>query len=118
MIAEGNLYDAIYVVGIMMNDGNRVIGTAFSAYYTDRLWTAAHVLERIDELLSDSRLRNRNPRPFATKTGTLVGGSETYTWNRHFTHPDYDGTVQSPDVALIDLDEELPVNSPRFCPGT
>ena len=116
VIADGHLYDAIYAVGIMMNDGNRVIGTAFSAYYTDRLWTAAHVTERIDELLSDSRLRSRNPRPFATKTGTLVGGNVTYTWNRHFTHPDYDGTVESPDVALIVLDEELPHETPALLP--
>ena len=116
VIEDGNLYDAIYAVGIMMNGGNLVIGTAFSAYYTDRLWTAAHVTERIDGLLSEPRLRSRNPRPFATKTGTLVGGSETYTWNRHFTHPDYDGTVQSPDVALIVLDEELPHVTPALLP--
>ena len=116
VIEDGHLYDAIYAVGIMMNDGNRVLGTAFSAYYTDRLWTAAHVTDRIDELLSDSRLRSRNPRPFATKTGTLVGGSETYTWNRHFSHPDYDGTVESPDVALIVLDEELSHETPALLP--
>lgn len=116
VIEEGNLYDAIYAVGIMMNDGNRVLGTAFRAYYTDRLWTAAHVTDRIDELLSDPRLRSRNPRPFATRTGTLVGGSETYTWNRHFTHPEYDGTLDSPDVALIVLEEELLHELPAFLP--
>lgn len=116
VIEEGNLYDAIYAVGIMMNDGNRVLGTAFRAYYTDRLWTAAHVADRIDELLSDPRLRSRNPRPFATRTGTLVGGSETYTWSRHFTHPEYDGSLESPDVALIVLEEELPYDLPAFLP--
>ncbi|MDD9948697.1 MAG: serine protease [candidate division Zixibacteria bacterium] len=116
MIEDGNLYDAIYAVGIMMNGGNTVLGTAFRAYYTDRLWTAAHVTKRIDELLSDPRLRSRNPRPFATRTGTLVGESGTYTWNRHFTHPDYDGTLDSPDVALIVLEEELPHELPAFLP--
>jgi len=116
VIEAGNFYDAIYAVGIMMDDGNRVLGTAFRAYYTDRLWTAAHVTNRIDELLADPRLRSRNPRPFATRTGTLVGRSETYTWNRHFTHPEYDGTVESPDVALIVLEEELPHALPAFLP--
>ncbi|MXY48310.1 MAG: hypothetical protein F4Y38_03315 [Gemmatimonadetes bacterium] len=116
VIEDGNLYDAIYAIGITLNDGNRVLGTAFRAYYTDRLWTAAHVTDRIDELLSDPRLRSRNPRPFATRSGTLVGGSETYTWNRHFTHPEYDGTVESPDVALIVLGEELPHELPAFLP--
>ena len=116
VIADGNLYDAIYAVGIMMDDGNAVVGTAFGAYFTDRLWTAAHVTERIDELLSDGRLRNRNPRPFATKTGSLIGESDTYTWNRHFTHPGYDGTVESPDVAVIVLNEELPHELPAFLP--
>ena len=116
VIEAGNLYAAIYAVGIMLNDGNRVLGTAFRAYYTDRLWTAAHVTERIDELLSDPRLRSRNPRPFATRTGTLVGGSETYTWNRYYAHPEYDGTLESPDVALIVLEEEPPHELPAFLP--
>lgn len=116
VIEDGNLYDAIYAVGVRMNDGNRVLGTAFRAYYTDRLWTAAHVTERIDELLSDPRLRSRDPRPFATRTGSLVGGSETYTWNRHYTHPEYDGTLESPDVALIVLEEEPPHELPAFLP--
>ena len=49
MIEDGNLYDAIYAVGIMMNDGNRVLGTAFRAYYTDRLWSTAHVTATIAE---------------------------------------------------------------------
>ena len=116
VIEGGNLYDAVYAVGIMMDDGNRIVGTAFGAYYTDRLWTNAHVVARIDELMDDDRLRFRNPTPFIAKTGTLIGGSETYAWNRHYTHPDHDGTVESPDLAILVLNEELPHDLPSLLP--
>ncbi len=116
VIEDGNLYDAVYAVGIMMDDGNITVGTAFGAYYTDRLWTNAHVVTRIDELMDDDRLRFRNPRPFVAKTGTLIGGNETYAWNRHYTHPDYDGTVESPDLAILVLNEGLPQDLPSLLP--
>ncbi len=116
VIEDGNLYDAVYAVGIMMDDGDIIVGTAFGAYYTDRLWTNAHVVTRIDELLDDDRLRFRNPTPFVAKTGTLIGESETYAWNRHYTHPDYDGTVESPDLAILVLNEELPHDLPSLLP--
>ena len=100
----------------MTDDQNYPLGTAFSAYYTDRLWTNAHVATAVEELLTDPGLVARNPKPYATKTGTLVGGSETYTWDRHILHPNYDETVNSPDLALLLIDEELPQQLPSFLP--
>ena len=69
-----------------------------------------------EELLTDPSLSFRNPRPYATKTGTPVGGSETYTWERHILHPKYNGTILSPDLALLLIDEELPHELPAFLP--
>ena len=116
VIEEGNLYDAVYLVGVESDDLRATVGTAFSAYYTDRLWTNAHVVEVINSLLTHPQWVTRNPRPYATKTGTLIGESETYTWSEFIIHPDYDGTIHSPDIALLMIDEELPHALPSFLP--
>ena len=100
------LSDAVYAIGIRYPDGRYyVIGTGFSAYYTNVIWTAAHVaLALRDELRALSPPR---PRPFAAKSGTAIGGPGTYVPRGFNVHPGYDGTTGSPDVAILTVNAEL-----------
>ena len=115
VIDQGRLADAIYVVGVFLEGRAFTLGTAFSAYFTDRLWTNAHVVEAVLEVVNDPEYAERNPVPFVTRTGTLIGGDETYSWTGFVIHPEYDG-LQSPDIALINIAGEITHESPSFLP--
>ena len=110
---DNNLDDAIYAIGYEVLGFNFLIGTGFSAHYTDVIWTNAHVVQGIIEVLSV--LSILNPTPFAVKSGTPIGGSHTYALNTFFTHPSYDGTTLSPDVAMLLISEEF-TSVPSFLP--
>ncbi len=74
VIEKGKLYDSIYLVGILV-DGELVrSGTGFSAYYSDKLWTNAHVVERALEVYNDPEYAESSRFLFATQTGTTIGG--------------------------------------------
>ena len=116
-IEKGRLADAIYIVGVFLDGVPRPSGTAFSAYFTDRLWTNAHVVEGILEVVNDPEFAERNPVPFVTRTGTLIGGDETYLWTGFVMHPGYDTASSfSPDIALISIAGEITHESPSFLP--
>ncbi len=115
VIEKGRLEGAIYVVGVFLEGRAFTLGTAFSAYFTDRLWTNAHVVEGVLEVVNDPEQAERNPVPFVTRTGTLIGGDETYQWTGFVMHPEYDG-LQSPDIALISIAGEITHESPSFLP--
>ena len=116
VIETGNLQDAIYIVGVLTDEGPFTGGTAFSAYFTDKLWTNAHVVTEVVELIRDPEVAELNPVPFVTRTGTLIGGDETYFWRPYIIHPEYDGTVMSADVALIEINGTINHPSPVFLP--
>ena len=100
--------DAIYAIGINLPGGsNYVIGTGFAAYYTDAIWTNAHVAIALrDEL---SALSSLNPIPFAVKSGTVIGTTPgTYALVYYYVHPGYIGSPSSPDVAVLTVNGELP----------
>ena len=115
-IEKGKLADSIYIVGVFLDGSPRPGGTAFSAYFTDRLWTNAHVVESVLEIVNDPELAELNPVPFVTRAGTLIGGDETYQWTGFVMHPEYDGTFFSPDIALIGIAGEITHESPSFLP--
>ncbi|MDE0232417.1 MAG: serine protease [bacterium] len=116
VIEEGNLEDAIYIVGVLTDKGPFTGGTAFSAYFTDKLWTNAHVVTEILDAMNDPELAELNPIPFVTRTGTLIGGDETYFWRPYIIHPEYDGSLMSADIALIEINGTINHTMPVFLP--
>ena len=111
VLSENRVSEAVYAIGYYLpaDGGAYVIGTGFAAYFTNALWTNAHVAIGLrDRLVSISHLQ---PIPFAVQSGTVIGSSGTYVLTGYDIHPEYDGTASSPDVASIDIhiDGALPV---------
>ncbi|MBT5875536.1 MAG: hypothetical protein HOH43_19090, partial [Candidatus Latescibacteria bacterium] len=105
VIETQRIDQSIYAIGYNVLGLNFLIGTGFSAHWSDVIWTNAHVVRGLGSVLSV--LAVLEPTPFAVKSGTVIGGSETYTLSTFFEHPQYDGTTLSPDVALLVVDAEL-----------
>lgn len=113
VIEDQNLDEAVYAIGVQIQGNNYILGSGFVAHFTNGIWTNAHVVQAV--LVSTSFIEDLNPRPFAVKSGTEVGSSDTY-WLRYFwVHPDYDGTAGSPDAALLTIDANL-TDLPFFLP--
>ena len=117
VLSESGIPDAIYFIGYSLHDGQNfrhyLVGTGFAAYYTNVLWTNAHVALALRDQLS--RLALYNPRPFAVKTGTYIGASDTHSVTAYEIHPNYTGSSASPDMALVYIDSSL-AESAEFLP--
>lgn len=123
VIEEGNLYDAVYVVGARVEDSEETFyatwGTAFAAYYTDKLWTNAHVAEGLRALEEEIE---GEITPFVARAGEFIregSGPGTIRWNGAIIHEDYDPEqypFDSPDVALLLLEEEVSGPLPALLP--
>ncbi|MCY3713666.1 MAG: serine protease [Gemmatimonadetes bacterium] len=117
VIDKGRLAEAIYIVGVFIDGVPTQFGTAFSAYYTNRLWTNAHVAGFPLGLVKEPELEGKSIVPFVTRAGTLIGGEETYLWDNFVIHPEYDPDgFWSPDIALIDIVGEITHELPSFLP--
>lgn len=129
VIEDGHLYDSVYIVGFEVQSVLRpgevdreLLGTAFAAHYPDMLWTNAHVAVNAAPVFSigpgDEQPREEPSalRFFATRTGTPIGGEGTYYWSEYIVHEGYTGFRESPDVALIVLEEDLPHPLPAILP--
>ena len=113
VIEEQNLGDAVYAIGVQVQGRNYVLGSGFVAHFWNAVWTNAHVVAAV---LSTTRfIEDLDPRPFAVKSGTEIGGADTYWLENFWVHPDYDGTAGSPDVALLLIDANL-TDLPFFLP--
>ena len=113
VIEDQNLGDSVYAIGVQVQGKNYILGSGFVAHFWNAVWTNAHVVQAV--LVSTQFIEDLDPRPFAVKSGTEIGGADTY-WLRNFwVHPDYDGTAGSPDAALLIIDAEL-TNLPFFLP--
>lgn len=113
VIEDQNLDGAVYAIGVQVQGKNYVLGSGFVAHFWNAIWTNASVVQAV--LISTGFIDHLNPRAFAVKSGTEVGGSDTY-WLRYFwVHPDYDGTDGSPDAALLTIDANL-TDLPFFLP--
>ena len=87
VIEESQLDDAIYAIGYQVVGTNFLIGTGFSAHFPDVIWTNAHVVLGLIDALTFLRDIDLDGKPFAVKSGTLIGGSATYELNRYWTTP-------------------------------
>ncbi|MXZ73950.1 MAG: hypothetical protein F4207_11115 [Gemmatimonadetes bacterium] len=118
VIEKGKLRDAIYLISVVVDGEIRRSGTGFSAYFNDKLWTNAHVVESTLEVYNDPENAESLRFLLATRTGTLLGGDETYLWEPYVLHPEYDTDESwSPDIALIQLiGGEITHDSPEFLP--
>lgn len=114
VIEEQNLGDAVYAIGVQVQGRNYVLGSGFVAHFWNAVWTNAHVVQAV--LSTAGFVSHLNPRPFAAKSGTVIGGTDTYWLENFWVHPGYNGTASSPDVALLIIDAnltELPFFLPR-----
>ena len=113
VIETEKLGAAVYAIGVQVQGKNYVLGSGFVAHFWNAVWTNARVVQAV--LISTQFINHLNPRAFAVKSGTEVGGADTY-WLRNFwVHPDYDGTADSPDAALLIIDANL-TDLPFFLP--
>lgn len=126
VIEDGDLYDAVYVVGVHLVDEETYVtsGTAFAGYYTDKMWTNAHVAESI------MRIQREEPgetRPFVARAEESIvdgPGPGTIYWDGAIIHEDYErpspddpgAATNSPDVALLLLEEEISGPLPALLP--
>ncbi len=113
VIEDQNLDEAVYAIGVQVQGKNYVLGTGFAAHFWNGIWTNAHVMQAV--LISIGFIEDLDPRPFAVKSGTEIGGADTYWLQNFWVHPDYDGTAGSPDVALLIIDANL-TQTPFFLP--
>lgn len=118
VIEKGKLRDAIYLISVVVDGEIKRSGTGFSAYFTDKLWTNAHVVESTLEIYNDPEHAESLRFLIATRTGTALGGDETYLWEPYVLHHEYDSEeFWSPDIALIKLiGGEITHDSPEFLP--
>ncbi|MFC1525250.1 trypsin-like peptidase domain-containing protein [Candidatus Latescibacterota bacterium] len=112
IVADG-LDEAIYAIGYEVLGVSYLIGTGFSAHFRDVIWTNAHVVRGLGEVIT--MLAPLDPIPFAVKSGTPIGGEDTYLLGSFFEHPEYDGTTLSPDVALLLVDADF-TSAPHLLP--
>jgi len=113
VIEDQNLDESVYAIGVQVQGRNYILGSGFVAHFWNGVWTNAHVVQAV--LVSTRFIEDLNPRPFAVKSGTEVGGADTYWLQNFWVHPDYDGTAGSPDAALLIIDANL-TNLPFFLP--
>ena len=113
VIEEWELEDAVYALGFVDDQLVHVGGTGFVAHYNNTIWTNAHV---VNGLKMASRDRAHfNPVFFAAKAGAYneTTGSldpsqlHLLDLNNSRVHPDYDGTVYSPDIGFFVVDAEF-----------
>lgn len=113
VITTANLGDAVYAIGVQVQGRNYVLGSGFAAHFRNAVWTNAHIVQAV--LVTTQFIEHLNPRPFAVKSGTEIGGADTYWLQNFWVHPDYDGTAGTPDAALLIIDANL-TDLPFFLP--
>ena len=113
VIEDQNLGESVYAIGVQVQGRNYILGSGFVAHFWNGVWTNAHVVQAV--LVSIGFIEDLDPRPFAVKSGTEVGGADTYWLQNFWVHPDYDGTAGSPDAALLIIDANL-TNLPFYLP--
>ena len=118
VLEEHRVEEATYVLGYSYTsprDGDRYFGnfcSGFAAYYTSMIWTNAHCVDGIGEIVE---LWSDTPsaalRFYVIQAGTSLSGDQRYEIDidRIWKHPDYDGTPRSEDIGIVDIDGTVPV---------
>ena len=115
VLEETGINEGIYAIGYEVLGTNFLIGTGFSAHFTDVIWTNAHVAQGLSEAVTTLAFLGIESTPFVAKSGTTIGGSHTYELSTFLTHPSYDGTTLSPDIAVLVISEQFTL-VPQFLP--
>ena len=104
----------MFGIGVLFDhpSGSRralLIGTGFNAEYSNALWTNAHVVQGLEEVLDI--LSDRNPEALAFRSGSMLRGQDAYVIpDPGLIHPAYDPTEaigDTPDVGVFFLDDML-----------
>ena len=107
IIEENNIENSIYAIGVQILGINYLIGTGFSAYYSNAIWTNAHVAIALNKYLYD--LSFLSPKAIVIRSNSNIGGIHTYNlYEGAHIHPGYDGTTSSPDIGVLVIDGEFP----------
>ncbi len=113
VIEYQNLDDVGYAIGVQVQGKNYILGSGFVVHFWNAVWTNARVVQAV--LISTGFIEDLNPRTFAVKSGTVIGGANTYWLQNFWVHPGYYSTVGSSDAALLTIDVNLP-QTPFFLP--
>ena len=114
VVESENLEAGVFGIGVLYDhpSGSRrlsLIGTGFNAEYPNALWTNAHVVQGLEELLDI--FSDRNPEAVAFRSGSILGGQDAYVIpDPGFIHPAYDSKKavgDTPDVGVFFLDDML-----------
>ena len=117
VIEKKNIDEAVYAIGYQVQDQNIVMATGFAAHAPNAIWTNAHVVLGMRDLVSS--MAASNPRLFAAKSGTVIGGPDTYwlTPENSRIHPEYDDSSKPYvlDVGVFVINANL-TRSPPLLP--
>ena len=119
-IEHSNLREAAYAIGIkhrIPEAGFVIVGSGFSAHYENIIWTNAHVVDGLRELLEFQDDFSLDAM-VAVRNGTVIGGAHTLKLDlsKSVTHPGYDPDVfDSPDLAAFRVDAQL-TGAPALLP--
>jgi len=106
VVERKRINQSVYAVAIQIGGTNYLLGTAFTAYYNNVVWTNAHVAEALVEYMT--KLQNLNPLPVAIRANSIFGGADTYVLTYYTINPSYTGEPNSPDVALLSIEGAFP----------
>ncbi len=109
VIEQSQIDAAVYALGFALDNGNGqvfILGSGFTAHYTNTIWTNAHVANDMRAVASIRA--SRNPIFFVARAGAVdLSDVHILDVSRPWIHPDYDGTNRSPDVAAFVVDAEF-----------
>jgi len=105
IIKEINIENSIYAIAIKIGNDNYLLGTGFTAYYSDIIWTNAHVALALKYYMD--QLRDLSPEALAIRSNSIIGRTFTYKLTEYDIHPQYDGTISSPDIAVLIADRNF-----------
>ena len=105
VIVEEQIEKCIYAITVQISGNTYLVGSGFSAFFSDALWTNAHVAEALIELVNN--YSRYSPKAYAIQSNTITGASKTYELKSYLLHPEYTGNTNSADIALLIFDDEL-----------
>lgn len=105
ILQDNNVENCIYAIGVRILGVNYLIGTGFTSYYSDAIWTNAHVVKFLLDFMNTYLYLE--PYAFAVKSKTAIGGSYTYNLTGYIIHSNYNGTPASPDIGILIADRNF-----------
>ena len=105
VIKDHHLDGAIYAIGVQVQGKKHINGVGIRCARLECRLDQRLVVPAV--LISTAFIEDLNPRAFAVKSGTEVGGADTYWLQNFWVHPDYDGTAGTPNAALLFIDANL-----------